>query len=1077
MRFSVQKLVFFILLNFIGISFTLAQNTSYEKFGKARVQYKRFYWSNYKTENFDIYFYDGGARLANFAARFLETEFNKITDVLGYTPYSKSRIFIYTSISDMQQSNIGLDKEQVSVGGKTNFFNSQAEIPYTGSIEDFKKELLFGVSYMYINEMVYGGSLKEALQSTYTSSFSEWFLAGAASYVANGWSEEMDDRMRDMFSSRRNVKKPSLLSGEEALFAGQAIWNFIAEKYGKGNVSNILNLARIIRNERNSIASTLGVRYKPFLKDWEAYYDEITKMVIESADDPVYDFKLRKRNKKNRIFNNIKLSPDGSKVAYSENINGRYKVVVKDLERKKRKVMFRTGYNAIYQRPDYKNPTLGWQNNENLGIMHNKKGSARLDILNMKKKKQFEKSWASINQVHSFDFSDDGNFLVISGDIEGQSNYKTGQNELFIYDFEIDFLNPLNIDWADDLNPSFLPNSNEAFVFSSNRESDTLAENMYDDWGPFDKNSSNYDLFIYDPQKSKTNVQRITNGVGTEKEPMMLDENNLLYLNDDNGIFQLYKYNLATGKTNQITNHRQSINNYDVNYKNSSIAFLMLDKHKYYPFYKADFNFENEARSYKSPRAELLDSRYSRTKNQQTIVIKTDTTQKKVDSLSVKKNQGYAEDEVDTDNYEFEPEIVKQEQTEVVKAQNSILNTIRNANKKEIRVIGAYKYEPVFRTEGITTSFYMDPLRGFGIVLNLSTADLLEDHKVRGGLLGITDLRSASYFLEYQYLGRRLDYTARYERSSIFLNRGSLIQRYSIDKFELGLGFPFTNTMRVALTPFAATTKYTNLNRQLLSQPENRINYLGGRVDFVFDNTVVNGMNMMSGTRFKMSYENYNAIGEALKSFYTFTADFRTYFRLHKDIVLATRLTFGSSGGYAPKRFLVGGMDNWMGNQSDNTGQGDALETAPDQDNSDLLFVRYVTNMRGFNYNKISGNNFLLGNLELRIPIIKYLFGKRINNNFLKNLMFVGFTDIGSAWTDGNPFTRENSINTRTVGNPSTPFTATVINFKNPFLFGYGFGARTFLLGYYLKLDLAWSVEDYVPTKEPKIYVSFGYDF
>ena len=53
---------------------------------------------------------------------------------------------------------------------------------------------------------------------------------------------------------------------------------------------------------------------------------------------------------------------------------------------------------------------------------------------------------------------------------------------------------------------------------------------------------------------------------------------------------------------------------------------------------------------------------------------------------------------------------------------------------------------------------------------------------------------------------------------------------------------------------------------------------------------------------------------------------------------------------------------------------------------------------------------------------------------------------------------------------------ATVTNYESPFLIGYGFGVRTMLMGYYLKFDLAWGVEDF-KNQGKEFYFSFGYDF
>jgi hypothetical protein len=91
-------------------------------------------------------------------------------------------------------------------------------------------------------------------------------------------------------------------------------------------------------------------------------------------------------------------------------------------------------------------------------------------------------------------------------------------------------------------------------------------------------------------------------------------------------------------------------------------------------------------------------------------------------------------------------------------------------------------------------------------------------------------------------------------------------------------------------------------------------------------------------------------------------------------------------------------------------------------------------------------------------------------------LQLVAFTDIGAAWTGKGPFSRQNSLNTIIRGGNGNPFEASVTNFKNPFLSGHGAGVRTLLLGYYVKFDVAWGVEDFVPSG-PKYYLTFGYDF
>jgi hypothetical protein len=229
---------------------------------------------------------------------------------------------------------------------------------------------------------------------------------------------------------------------------------------------------------------------------------------------------------------------------------------------------------------------------------------------------------------------------------------------------------------------------------------------------------------------------------------------------------------------------------------------------------------------------------------------------------------------------------------------------------------------------------------------------------------------------------------------------------------------------------------------------------------------------MKAGVLALKSFENSSS------SFNKFYVDLRRYQKLHKEIILAMRINYGAYFGHSPKSFSIGGMDNWIFASQDEASERNAVpfSTAPD-----FFYIDYVTPMRGFNYNTRTGTKSLLANAELRIPIVQYLYNGPVPSGFFRNLQFTAFADAGSAYNGSNPFTGSNSINTRIVGGRTSPtefdpFEVTVINYRNPFLVGYGVGARSTLFGVYGKLDVAWGQEDYT-SKGPKFYITLGYDF
>ena len=135
-------------------------------------------------------------------------------------------------------------------------------------------------------------------------------------------------------------------------------------------------------------------------------------------------------------------------------------------------------------------------------------------------------------------------------------------------------------------------------------------------------------------------------------------------------------------------------------------------------------------------------------------------------------------------------------------------------------------------------------------------------------------------------------------------------------------------------------------------------------------------------------------------------------------------------------------------------------------------FQSLANNMRGFIQNVANGNNAVVINSEFRFPVFSTLLNRPINASFLKNFQLVQFIDLGNAWNGSyGSIQRPNT----TYGNPPAQ-----VNLKvggiGPFAGGYGFGARSTLLSYFLKFDAGWPMTGIFRGK-PIYYFSMGLDF
>ena len=89
-------------------------------------------------------------------------------------------------------------------------------------------------------------------------------------------------------------------------------------------------------------------------------------------------------------------------------------------------------------------------------------------------------------------------------------------------------------------------------------------------------------------------------------------------------------------------------------------------------------------------------------------------------------------------------------------------------------------------------------------------------------------------------------------------------------------------------------------------------------------------------------------------------------------------------------------------------------------------------------------------------------------------MQLVAFADVGTAWTGLTPYSPENSLFKQII--ISGPIKITLDKQTEPIVAGFGAGIRFLLLGYFLRLDYAWGVENY-KVNDGLFYISLNLDF
>src|SRR6187397_3462676 len=144
------RLIFFTVVLFAMK--TSAQVNTVE-FGKNRVQYQKFNWKFYQTENFNTYFSQDGLALGKYVAQVAETELPSIEEFVEYGLQRRANIVVYNNFDEYQQSNIGLGIDWQTTGGVTKLVNNKIILYFNGNHDSLRLHVREGIARVLVENI------------------------------------------------------------------------------------------------------------------------------------------------------------------------------------------------------------------------------------------------------------------------------------------------------------------------------------------------------------------------------------------------------------------------------------------------------------------------------------------------------------------------------------------------------------------------------------------------------------------------------------------------------------------------------------------------------------------------------------------------------------------------------------------------------------------------------------------------------------------------------------------------------------------------------------------------------------
>ncbi|MDL2242272.1 hypothetical protein LJC25_00915, partial [Bacteroidales bacterium OttesenSCG-928-K03] len=327
-------------------------------FGKKKVQYKEFKWNYYDHENYQIYFYQNGQNLAIFTHQILKEYLPQLEKDFNTQIPGNIQFILYNTLDDLKQSNIGtLANTYYNTGGIAHIIDRKVFMYFNGDITDFERQVKAGACKLAIQNAISGDRMRDRVSITDDINESDWFIDGLVSYYSDNWNTRMDDDFKKIFKSGK-IKKLKHVQGEYSVIIGHSVWKFIADKYGKNSIREIVRYVRRSDSPYEAITTVTGLQFKDLETEWRKYYEEYY-IGYEEDDIESQDILLSNKRKKHLIYDNVNFSPNGKYLTYTTNEKGLKKLYIKDLESGQLRRVYKTGYRSN-AKEDNTFPVLAW---------------------------------------------------------------------------------------------------------------------------------------------------------------------------------------------------------------------------------------------------------------------------------------------------------------------------------------------------------------------------------------------------------------------------------------------------------------------------------------------------------------------------------------------------------------------------------------------------------------------------------------------------------------------------------------------------------------------------------------------
>ena len=523
------------------LTLALSAPASAQYFGQNKVQYKTFDFQILKTEHFDIYYYPAEREGADIAARLAERWYARLSRVLEHELNGRQPLVLYGSHPDFEQTNVIQGEIDEGTGGVTEPLKRRIVLPLGGPLAD--------------TDHVLGHELVHAFQFDLTTRpgmapgengaerLPLWFIEGMAEYLSLGPVDPNTAMwLRDAVGHEKLPAIKDLDSTQYFPYRwGHAFWAYVGGRWGDSVIGEMLIVAAA-GGVDTATEKSLGLTTKELSTDWQSSIRHTYEPVLAStaALGDTARLVIKGTEIGGRLNVGPAISPDGRWIAFlSERSFFSTELYVADATTGNIvRTLTKTASNPHFSSIQFIYSAGAWDSaSQRLAIATVTGGHPALAIFTVASGRQDrEIPLRGIDEIFNPTWAPDGHAICFTG-------MTRGLTDLYVYDLTTSALRRVTDDPFADVQPAWSPDGRR-IAFATDRFTTTLGTLAI---GP-------YRLALIDPATGAVEPAPVSTDGATSNPQWSPDGSALYFISTRNGIPNLYRVTLATAELAQLTN-------------------------------------------------------------------------------------------------------------------------------------------------------------------------------------------------------------------------------------------------------------------------------------------------------------------------------------------------------------------------------------------------------------------------------------------------------------------------------------------------------------------------------------------